>query len=153
MTKMKSHTALLCEITRLRAQQKYLEANQIKISPNNFCNDSGSHVSSTGSNEPNELVNTINEINNLKGQHETETDKFRLKTRNIATDICREVKQLREDTKPEKCLENLSIDAIRARIISINTRIDALRTKNTNEIKALQNQYPYLEKEAQISFY
>lgn len=151
MTKTKTNTALLCELTRLKAQQKYLEANQIKLTPENICSYNGAYDPSTATDACNQVLNAINEINLLKSQQDNEVNKFRLTLRTSAKDIYRELKQLRDDIKSENCTENLSLDSMRRKIVDISTLIDGLKIKNTNELKTLQSQYNDSEKNAATS--
>ncbi|XP_013114512.2 uncharacterized protein LOC106092256 [Stomoxys calcitrans] len=148
VTKRKSCTTLLCEITRLKSQQKYLESSQAKLIPEHFLEDCATSASTTASSL--EANCAIKDVENFKRQLDEALLEHLQKSRATVKDICHEIKKIREDTLKVQSLEICSMDKLRKRIIGINTQIESLQTRNTNELKLLQTKFGEYDKEAVI---
>lgn len=148
-TKRKSSTTLMCELTRLKSQQKYLECNQVKLIVDNFFDtDGSSNTNTTGrptQTNNSSVINLINEIEKLKTQFDSELAAFRQKSRTAVKDMCLQIKHIREDIQQPDRLQLYPIGALREHIIGINAQIERLNSKNAAELQLLQKECENLE--------
>lgn len=153
MTKRMSCTTLLCEITRLKSQQKYLESNQSKLTPDQFYDNEESSPTPIARPEKNEkIVGFVNEIEDFKTQLERDFTEYRQESRATVKDMYFQIRQIRENmTQPER-LNEVSNQSMRELMISVNTQIETLQSRNANELKHLQSQVEGFENEQVLLF-
>lgn len=149
LMKRKSCTSLLCEITRLKSQQKYLEGNQVKLIQNQFYDTDGLSAENSD-NVDSKHIELINDIEHFKSQLDIALVEYRRQSRIAVNNICNDIKKIREDTRQSNSLDNCLIDALRERIFGINKRIGELRMQNSNDLKKWQSQVEDYEKETDI---
>uniref|UniRef100_A0A1A9UY50 Uncharacterized protein n=1 Tax=Glossina austeni TaxID=7395 RepID=A0A1A9UY50_GLOAU len=158
--KCRNYTKLLCELTRLKAQQKYLECNQINLLPENFM-DNGFHVDNAADNFSNisnaysacgnaDIVGLINEINVLKSDLNNAFLAYHQELQKSVKDFYSSVKEIKEDVFKPQRLRTFSVNNLRERTIGINTQLERLRAKNTNELTTLRDECEKLENETKI---
>lgn len=144
--KIKSPTTLLCELTRLKTQQKYLECTDVKLNMRGF-RDTNNITSTTTvlSLQRNEHISTVimfNEIKLIRIKLDKEMSIFRQQSRAVVNNIFFEVKKIKEDIKQEYLYKN-SLGDIRQQTVSINAEIDELKSKNCNELSLLKQNPNY----------
>ena len=146
----KSCTTLLCELTRLKSQQKYLECNQVKLNADNFLDEEHleNATATTNSNCNAKTVSMINEIENLKCQFESNLQAHRASALFEVKDVWLSVNKIREDVMQPERLKQFSLQSIRERIISINSQLERLNSKNRDELAGLQIECVRLENES-----
>ncbi|XP_020801355.1 uncharacterized protein LOC110178536 [Drosophila serrata] len=159
-------TAILCELTRLKAQQKYLECNQVKLNPNNFILDdeeednkvvepksedesdpqSGKGKRPTSSSTA-VLIGLINEIEQEKLDLNQKFKEYRSEKRRELQDMWHYVAAIKEDVFQPERLSQYTVNALRQRIIGVNGQLERLTLKNSKELETLKEEYEKLEKE------
>ncbi|XP_017033354.1 uncharacterized protein [Drosophila kikkawai] len=163
-------TAILCELTRLKAQQKYLECNQVKLNPNNFILDDEEDNKAVEPNSEDELdvpdehpqsgknqrpissstaalISLINEIEQEKLDLNQKFQEYRSTKRGELQDMWHYVAAIKEDVfRPER-LSQYTVNALRQRIICVNSQLERLTAKNSKELETLKEEYEKLEKE------
>lgn len=153
MAKRKSSTTLVCELTRLKSQQKYLECNQVKLIPEHFYDTNDSIISTATiagtadckSKDNTVVIQLINEIEHLKIQLDRELTVFRQQSRTDVKDMCLQIKQIKEDIQRPDRLHKYPMGALREHIIGINTQLERLNLKNATELQMLQKECENLE--------
>lgn len=152
--KCRNYTKLLCELTRLKAQQKYLECNQINLLPENFMDDNvdnADNVSNTYTGCGNaDIVGLINEINVLKSDLNNAFLAYHQALQKSVKDFYSSVKEIKEDVFKPQRLRKFSVNNLRERTIGINTQLERLRAKNIDEITTLRDECEKLENETKI---
>ncbi|XP_017040851.1 uncharacterized protein LOC108087805 [Drosophila ficusphila] len=166
-------TAILCELTRLKAQQKYLECHQVKLNPNNFIiqDDDGDTVDTDpkSKNEVNasenletirnprptssstaDLIRLINQIEHEKVELNKKHLQYRTAKREELQDMWHFVTTIKEDVfRPER-LSQYTVNALRERIVGVNTQLYRLTAQNSKEIAELKEEYEKLEQENKL---
>lgn len=158
-------TAILCELTRLKAQQKYLECNQVKLNPNNFIlkDDEGTDSKTefcqepeTGRNpRPNssstaDLIALINEIEQEKLVLHEKLKLYSSEKRGELQDMWHFVATIKEDVfRPER-LSQYTVNALRERIVGLNAQLYRLAARNSKELEELREQYAKMEIENKL---
>ncbi|XP_011196668.1 uncharacterized protein LOC105221403 [Zeugodacus cucurbitae] len=137
--KKKSCTSLLCELTHLRSQQKYLECNQVKLNAAHYEDQPVS-----GRSKNNSTKQMINEIENLKVHLEGSLKAYRENCYCEVRDFRQVVSSIRDDVQPHR-LSQCSLPELRERIISINTQLMQLCDKNEKEMEKLRGEYEKIE--------
>ncbi|XP_065366910.1 uncharacterized protein LOC135959774 [Calliphora vicina] len=135
LKKVKSPTTLLCELTRLKTQQKYLEYAEVKLNVSSFQNND--KFSSTSSSLPNLRDSTVTHIEQLRIQIEGELNAFLQQSRATVNDIYLEVEKIKENIQPDR-LDKYSVADLRQHIVCINTEIEKFKLKNSNQLLLLQ---------------
>lgn len=135
----KSSTTLLCEITRLKTQQKFLEHNHIKLNFNNHSESNTVQSLMLSTAECNQsLKQDIMKINLLNTQLDKNLQTFCEQSQIEVQNIVLKMKQIKEYLKPRN-LNDHSVGKLRGHIIEINTDIEKLYLQNSNELKVLQS--------------
>ncbi|XP_030371598.1 uncharacterized protein LOC115621639 [Scaptodrosophila lebanonensis] len=169
--KKKTHTAtsILCELTRLKSQQKYLECNQVKLNPNHFLDDDTPIEDVDHSTSPNNggelkeaknatdlrnsettIASLINEIEHLKFLLNEQLQAYRNEKRDELGDMWHYITAIKDDVfRPER-LSQYTTNTLRERIIGINAQLDRLNVKNSNDLQSLQKAYNKMEQEVQV---
>ncbi|XP_039480301.1 uncharacterized protein LOC120444593 [Drosophila santomea] len=154
-------TAVLCELTRLKAQQKYLECNQVKLNPNNFILKDDEDTApceepETGRNpRPNssstaDLISLINEIEQEKLVLNEKLKLYCSEKRGELQDMWHFVATIKEDVfRPER-LSQYTVNALRERIVGLNAQLCRLAAQNSKELAELKEQYNQLESENKL---
>ncbi|XP_017087272.2 uncharacterized protein [Drosophila bipectinata] len=149
-------TAILCELTRLKAQQKYLECNQVKLNPKNFMledeEDPEPDLDGTAPERPSSsstaaLVSQINAIEAEKLDLSEKLKKYKAVKRDELQDMWHFVATIREDVFQPERLSQYTINALREKIIAVSGQLERLGEKNANELEALRKEYEVLERE------
>ncbi|XP_017077170.1 uncharacterized protein LOC108111972 [Drosophila eugracilis] len=174
-TPKQTPTAILCELTRLKAQQKYLECHQVKLNPNNFIiqDDEDSldttepepkvetekktvdKLETSQSTRPNssstaDLISQINEIEQEKLVLNEKLLQYRTAKRGELQDMWHFVATVKEDVfRPER-LSQYTVNALRERIIDLNAQLYRLTEQNSKELEELKKQYEKLERENKL---
>ncbi|XP_067627617.1 uncharacterized protein [Eurosta solidaginis] len=153
LAKKKSCTALLCELTCLKSQQKYLECSQVKLNPDNFVDQPQSAKNKNGptaiplANSDSVATQLVNDIENLKVQLSQDLLVYRENSYREVQDLRELVNAIREDVhKPER-LSQYTLPVLRERIITINTQLMQLCDKNQAEILRLRENSDKLERD------
>ncbi|XP_046809349.1 uncharacterized protein LOC124420489 [Lucilia cuprina] len=133
LRQIKSSTTLLCELTRLKTQQKYLECSEVKV---NITNNIASS-STTLSNQCDSATHVANEIQQLQIQLEGELNAYLQQSRTTANDIYLKIKEINENMQSERLAE-FSVSDLRNQISCVNSDIESLKLKNFNELSLLQ---------------
>ncbi|XP_075165267.1 uncharacterized protein LOC142237760 [Haematobia irritans] len=141
VTKRKSCTTLLCEITRLKSQQKYLESHHGSLSFEPFYDDDDVTQSSPKRNSK------VKDLELFKTELEEALEKYRQESRFTVIDIYHEIKTLRNKTLNANSLEKTTMEKIREDITGINTKIETLQTLNMNELQLLRSEFHEYEKQ------
>ncbi|XP_017013877.2 uncharacterized protein [Drosophila takahashii] len=165
-------TAILCELTRLKAQQKYLECHQVKLNPNNFTlqNDEveDTDPKSDGEGKPAlespetgrnprptssstaDLISLINEIEQEKLVLNEKLLQYRNAKRGELQDMWHFVATIKEDVfRPER-LSQYTVNALREKIVGVNSQLYRLADQNSKELEELKEQYEKLERENKL---
>jgi len=170
-TPKKTPTAILCELTRLKAQQKYLECNQVKLNPNNFIihNDEemdtdpqpeGEGIASDNpetsrnprptSSSTADLISLINEVEQEKLVLNEKLLQYRNAKRDELQDMWHFVGTIKEDVfRPER-LSQYTVNALREKIIGVNAQLNRLADQNSKELEELKEQYEKLDRENKL---
>ncbi|KAI9582801.1 hypothetical protein GQX74_012018 [Glossina fuscipes] len=154
--KCRNYTKLLCELTRLKAQQKYLECNQINLLPENFMDNVDTNNTNNASNaysacdNNTDIVGLINEINVLKSDLNNAFLAYHQELQKSVKDFYCSVKEIKEDVFKPQRLRQFSVNNLRERTIGIHTQLERLRARNINEITTLRDECEKLENETKI---
>ncbi|XP_068146701.1 uncharacterized protein [Drosophila tropicalis] len=151
-------TAILCELARLKAQQKYLECNQTKLNPQHFQDDDlqideVNDLQDTKSNDnsrPNSssaVISLINEIERVKVKLDDKLKTYRTAKRDELQDMWHYMGSLREDVFQPERLSQYTMNALRERIVGLNGQLERLKIQNCKELEMLKEQYERMEKE------
>ncbi|BFG05774.1 uncharacterized protein DMAD_04433 [Drosophila madeirensis] len=158
-------TAIMCELTRLKAQQKYLECHQVRLNASNFQDnpdDEDSHEGNDehgtpsqeigarqrpGSSSAAALTSQINEIERLQLELNDKMQVYRATKRNELQDMWRYVNAMKEDVLRPERLNMCTVNALRERIIGLNGQLERLGAKNSKELETLREEYHKLERE------
>uniref|UniRef100_A0A1A9WJ92 Uncharacterized protein n=1 Tax=Glossina brevipalpis TaxID=37001 RepID=A0A1A9WJ92_9MUSC len=145
--KCKNYTKLICELTRLKAQQKYLECNQINLVPENFQDKTthdddhhhhhhhnnimdnnadnaaagNSNCCSAGGGNDAVIVGLINEINVLKSHLNDAFLSYHQELQKAVKDFYCSVKEIKEDVFKPQRLSKFSMNSLRERTVNIFT--------------------------------
>lgn len=148
-------TSLLCELMRLKAQQKYLEYNQVKLNANNFLDDNdpdegdgedkppGCRRPSSGT----KVAGLINDIDRLKLELDDKLRKHHVAKRGQLQDMWHYMSTLKEDVFQPERLSLYTVNAVRERIIVLNGQLERLGLQNAKELEMLREEYKKLEQE------
>ncbi|XP_062135456.1 uncharacterized protein LOC133845109 [Drosophila sulfurigaster albostrigata] len=155
-------TSILCELMRLKAQQKYLECNQVKLNASNFLDDNdpggdididigaGEDSLHTASRRPSsgpKVSSLINDIDRLKLELDEKLQKYRIDKRGQLQDMWHYMQTLKEDVfKPER-LSLYTVNAVRERIIGLNGQLERLNVQNSKELESLKQEFDQMERE------
>ncbi|XP_022222400.2 uncharacterized protein LOC111074072 [Drosophila obscura] len=158
-------TAIMCELTRLKAQQKYLECHQVRLNVSNFQDspeDEPSPEGTDGYGPPSQgnatrqrpgsssaaaLTILINEIERLQLELDEKMQVYRSTKRNELQDMWHYVSAMKEDVfRPER-LSMYTVNALRERIVGLNGQLERLSAKNSKELETLREEYQKLERE------
>lgn len=139
LRKKQSCTSLICELTRLKSQQKYLECNQIKLNSAHYEDPPVS-----GRSKNNKTSHMINEIETLIVHLEDSLKAYRENCYREVQELHKVVKSIREDVQPQR-LSQCSLPELRERIISINTQLMQLCDKNKKEMEKLCDECEKIE--------
>ncbi|XP_026840968.1 uncharacterized protein LOC113565046 [Drosophila persimilis] len=147
-------TAIMCELTRLKAQQKYLECHQVRLnashfqdSPDDEPSSEGNGAQRPGSSSTTALASLINEIERLQFELDEKMQVYRSAKRNELQDMWHFVTAMKEDVfRPER-LSMFTVNALRERIIGLNGQLERLSAKNSKELQTLREEYQQLERE------
>ncbi|XP_052841949.1 uncharacterized protein LOC128256001 [Drosophila gunungcola] len=165
-------TAIICELTRLKAQQKYLECHQVKLIPNNFTlhddedaldsdpKHGGERIAletpeTTRNTRPPssstaELISLINEIEQEKLELNEKLQQYRTAKRGELKDMWHFVATIKEDVfRPER-LSQYTVNALREKIVGVNTQLYRLTAQNSKELDDLKEEYEKLERENKL---
>ena len=146
----KSKTSILCELTRLKSQQKYLECNQVKLNAANFMDEDPKEPSakvSSVSQSNQSTLSTINEIDHLRLQFEENLHNYRENAIREIRDMWLSINNMKSDVFQEERLKQFSVQTIRERIINVNTQLEKLNSKNRGDMAGLQIECARLETE------
>lgn len=141
-TKRKSVTSLLCELTRLKSQQKYLECNQVKLNPKAVIVKDYKHQD-----EDTDITNIITELENLKTEIQTDLKKYRNSKCNDLQHFSNVLNSLRDEIGSPLKLKNCSMNAMKGRVIKANTELEQIKTKNEEQLKCLKKQHQLLQED------
>ncbi|KAM8714188.1 hypothetical protein ACLKA7_014343 [Drosophila subpalustris] len=164
-TKTATPTSILCELMRLKAQQKYLECNQIKLNASNFLdkddpgegesehkdefideNATPGTMTTTTTSRP-KVAGLINDIDRLKLELDEKLQKHRIDKRGQLQDMWHYMKTLKEDVfRPER-LSQYTVNAVRERIMALNGQLEHLNAQNAKELEMLRQDYEKMERE------
>ncbi|XP_017125883.1 uncharacterized protein LOC108145164 [Drosophila elegans] len=165
-------TAIICELTRLKAQQKYLECHQVKLIPNNFTlhDDEDALDSDPKSGDERialetpettrnprppssstaELISLINEIEQEKEELNEKLQQYRTAKRGELKDMWHFVATIKEDVfRPER-LSQYTVNALREKIVGVNAQLYRLTAQNSKELEDLKVEYEKLERENKL---
>ncbi|XP_016957249.1 uncharacterized protein LOC108029491 [Drosophila biarmipes] len=169
-TPKKTPTAILCELTRLKAQQKYLECHQVKLNPNNFIlpndevdTDPKTEREGVASNDPEssrnarptsssttDLISLINEIEQEKLVLNEKLLQYRNAKRDELQDMWHFVATIREDVfRPER-LSQYTVNALMEKIVGVNAQLYRLSDQNSKDLEELKGQYEKLDRENKL---
>lgn len=154
-------TAILCELTRLKAQQKYLECNQVKLNPKNFMLEDeedinridpetdvdGSAGERPSSSSTAALIGQINAIEVERLELNEKLKKYKTIKRDELQDMWHYVATIREDVFQPERLSQYTINALREKIIGVSGQLERLGEKNAKELETLKKEYEILERE------
>ncbi|XP_036344988.1 uncharacterized protein LOC118754231 [Rhagoletis pomonella] len=152
LLKKKSCTTLLCELTRLKTQQKYLECSQVKLNPANYEDPPASANNNNGATafaQPPagiEAMQLANEIECMKVQLEEDLKVYRENSFREVQELRDKVKSIREDVQQPDRLRQCTLPMLRERVITINTQLMQLCDKNQNEFEKLREECETLER-------
>lgn len=133
--KSKRITPLICELSRLKSQQKYLEHSRI---PDKFWH-------SEFSTEEISLYNKQrNEIDALEDKLNLEFRGFELRSKNEITDMWKFIREI--NSAKEEDLEVTNVDDIRAKILKLVKYLETMQTKNKELEMKLKSQHEELQK-------
>ncbi|XP_032590038.1 uncharacterized protein LOC116804962 [Drosophila grimshawi] len=157
--------SILCELMRLKAQQKYLECNQVKLNASNFLDDNendndldgvggvggGEDMGGTASRRPssgNKVAGRlINDIDRLKLELDEKLSKHHVEKRGQLQDMWHYMNTLKQDVfRPER-LSLYTVNAVRERIIALNAQLERLSVQNAKELDTLRQEYEKLEQD------
>nr|XP_014102592.1 uncharacterized protein LOC106627105 [Bactrocera oleae]XP_036223818.1 uncharacterized protein LOC106627105 [Bactrocera oleae]XP_036223819.1 uncharacterized protein LOC106627105 [Bactrocera oleae] len=142
--KKQSCTSLLCELTRLKSQQKYLECNQAKLNPAHYEDPPVS-----GRSKNNSISQMINEIEALKAYLENRLKAYRENCYCEIQELRQVVSSIHEDVQPQR-LSQCSLPELRERIISTNTQLIQLCDKNEKEMEKLRDECENIERDNKV---
>lgn len=151
MPRKKTSTSLLCELTRLKSQQKYLECSQIKINFN--IKDKNDNNNDNDNNDDNYDKQNIKDIENLKNQLENQFIDYRDQNIKNIQDIQIFINAIKNDIMNDENLKNCSVNNLRERIVGINTHLNKLQETNYENLKILKNNCENYEKEIKEIFF
>uniref|UniRef100_W8B4B6 Uncharacterized protein n=1 Tax=Ceratitis capitata TaxID=7213 RepID=W8B4B6_CERCA len=148
--KKKSCTTLLCELTHLKSQQKYLECSQVKLIAANFEDlppaTVGGLKKSSAFMQPSQL---INEIETVKQQLNEDLKVYRENCYREVQELRYMINAIREDVQPQR-LSQCTLPALRERIINVNTQLMQLCDKNNAEMVKLRDEFENLDRDNEI---
>lgn len=135
MEKRKRMTPLICELTRLKSQQKYLEHSRIpdKFWQTEFAPDEISHYNKQR-----------NEIEALEDKLNLDFRGFELRSKNDITDMWKFIKEI-NDAKGED-LETAYVDHIREKILKLIKYFEIMQKKNKELSSKLKSDHENLQK-------
>ncbi|KRG04457.1 uncharacterized protein LOC26528208 [Drosophila mojavensis] len=168
-------TSLLCELMRLKAQQKYLECNQVKLNANNFLDDNdpetneanddddhdyqeagvaakgnGGKDKKSGSRRPssgNKVAGLINDIDRLKLDMDEKLRKHHAEKRGQLQEMWHYMNTLKEDVFQPERLSLYTVNVVRERIVALNGQLERLSAQNAKELEMLREEYAKMERE------
>ncbi|XP_055916408.1 uncharacterized protein LOC129949156 [Eupeodes corollae] len=137
----KSCTTILCELTRLKSQQKYLECSQVKLNPDNY-----------GSNEDDGdgVGSIIREIEDLKITLARGLEEQKMSAKREVDNMWIFVNAIRDDILDGERLKKYSVQSIRDRILSINSMLAKMTENNEQNLKELQQKILEIEKDTKL---
>ncbi|XP_011209865.1 uncharacterized protein LOC105230645 [Bactrocera dorsalis] len=144
LRKKKSYTSLLCELTRLKSQQKYLECNQAKLNATHYEDPPVS-----GRSKNNKTSQMINELETLKAYLEDSLKTYRDNCYCEVQELRQVVGSIREDVQPQR-LSQCSLPELRERIINTNTQLIQLCDKNEKELEKLRDECEKIERDNKV---
>ena len=128
---LKTSTSILCELTRLKSQQKYLECSQIKLNPENF--------------DEADIKNTICDIEDCKLNVDQALHNYRTTIKRDIEEMWVFINAIKVDIFNTGNLQNCTMNGLRERIIGINTQIQKLNEKNQRYFHELREASKNLE--------
>lgn len=152
-------TSLLCQLMRLKAQQKYLECNQVKLQANNFQDDDNDAEDDEEEGSPPakgrrrgpscvaKVTGLINDIDRLKLELDSKLTKHHMEKRGQLQDMWHYMNTLKEDVYRPERLSQYTVNAVRDRIVGINAQLDRLKTQNDRELEILREEFSKLDRE------
>ncbi|XP_053967111.1 uncharacterized protein LOC128868713 [Anastrepha ludens] len=152
LVKKKSCTTLLCELTRLKSQQKYLECSQVKLNPANYEDPTASNGSAAFPLPPlgGEAMQLVNEIECLKVQLDEDLKVYSENSYREVEEFRDLVSAIRVDVQQPERLSQYTLPVLRERIIAINTQLMQLCDKNQAEMEKLRGEFEQLERNNDI---
>ncbi|XP_017837523.1 uncharacterized protein LOC108596368 [Drosophila busckii] len=135
-------TSIMCELMRLKAQQKYLECNQVKLNANNFVDSEESTVEAE-----NKVVSLINDIERLKHELNSKLQQQLAEKRAQLQDMWHMMHTLKQDVFQPERLSLYSVNAVRERIMGLNAQLQRLGVQNAKELASLSVEYEQMERE------
>lgn len=153
-------TSLLCQLMRLKAQQKYLECNQVKLQANNFQDDDNDAEDDEEEGSPPvkgrrgrgpscvaKVTGLINDIDRLKLELDGKLTKHHSEKRGQLQDMWHFMSTLKEDVYRPERLSQYTVNAVRDRIVGINAQLDRLKAQNGRELEILREEFSKLDRE------
>lgn len=167
-------TSLLCQLMRLKAQQKYLECNQVKLQVSNYldededeeeddeeeqrqkhgqqteammaaqCGDGGRRRRPSSVAK---VTSLINDIERLKLEIDDNLQKQYSAKHGQLQVMWHYLNTLKGDVFQPERLSQFSVIEIRDRIVAISTQLERLKARNANELEMLRKEYAKLERE------
>lgn len=135
MEKRKRMTPLICELARLKSQQKYLQHSRIpdKFWQFDFCPDEISHYSKQR-----------NEIDALEDKLNLEFRGFELRSKNEIVDMWKFIREI-NDVKGDD-LETINVEHIREKILKLIKYFEVIQKKNQELSSKLKSEYEELQR-------
>lgn len=153
-------TSLLCQLMRLKAQQKYLEVNQVKLQANNFQDDDNDAEDDHeeegvppakgrigGPSSVPKVTGLINDIDRLKLELDSKLTKHHMEKRGQLQDMWHYMNTLKEDVYRPERLSQYTVNAVRDRIVGINAQLDRLKAQNERELELLREEFSKLDRQ------
>ena len=129
----KSATALLCELTRLKTQQKIFESAEYNLN----IDYSNKLFLTTISIQGNSAFHISNQIKQTRIQLVHEQAIFLGEYREIVNYINFKIKEIKQNLLTER-IHQYSMEGLRQHIVSINTEIERMKLNNNNKLLSLQ---------------
>ncbi|XP_055838745.1 uncharacterized protein LOC129906831 [Episyrphus balteatus] len=143
----KSCTAILCELTRLKSQQKYLECSQVKSNPDNF-GSVDEDVNGSGNGDG--VYSIIREIEDLKITLARDLEEKKMSVKREVENMWIFVNAIRDDVLDGERLKQYSVQSIRDRILSINSMLGKLNEINEQTLKDVQRKIVEIENDTKF---
>lgn len=135
MEKTKRITPLICELSRLKSQQKYLEHSRI---PDKFWQSDFNHDEISYYNKQR------NEIDALEDKLNLEFRGFELKSKNEITDMWKFIQEINNATGEN--LETTNVDHIREKILKLVKYFEVMRKKTKELSTKLKSEQEEIQK-------
>lgn len=133
----RSPTALLCELTRLKSQQKVFESAESHV--NIDClNELYDNTSVTISIQGKSVIHIFNQIEQTRIQHVQDQTIFLEESQASGNGINFRMKEIKQNLQTQR-IHKHSMEAVRQQIVNINKEIEKTKLNNSNKILILQN--------------